>query len=169
MVCNLHVRLDCATSTTTHLIDICQFLCNVVLPNYAYVAIFPFAYFGLQVFGSWCGTHHTLINSCVIANGTQCWTKHHSAKRARCRNLHIECYGSRVCRSHKLCTRHDLLKEFLESLGLQIKLPMTPHMDNKEGDDIFNNWNIAGNTRALSIQFAYIWEFVPVPKATQIF
>ena len=31
-------------------------------------------------------------------------------------------------------------------------------MDNKGGVDIFNNWSIAGNTRAVSIRFAYIRE-----------
>ena len=29
-------------------------------------------------------------------------------------------------------------------------------MDNKGGIDIFNNWSIAGNMRAVSIWFAYI-------------
>ena len=49
-------------------------------------------------------------------------------------------------------------KRFLESLGLKPKLPMTLYMDNKGGVDIFNNWSIAGNTRAVSIRFAYIRE-----------
>ena len=49
-------------------------------------------------------------------------------------------------------------KNFLESLGLKVKLPMTLYMDNKGGVDIFNNWSIAGNTRAVSIRFAYIRE-----------
>ena len=49
-------------------------------------------------------------------------------------------------------------KNFLESLGLKVKLPMTLWMDNKGGVDIFNNWSIAGNTRAVSIRFAYIRE-----------
>jgi hypothetical protein len=49
-------------------------------------------------------------------------------------------------------------KRFLESLGLKIKLPMTLYMDNKGGVDIFNNWSIAGNTRAVSTRFAYIRE-----------
>ena len=35
---------------------------------------------------------------------------------------------------------------------------MVLHMDNKGGVDIFNNWSIAGNTRAASIRFAYIRE-----------
>ncbi len=49
-------------------------------------------------------------------------------------------------------------KNFLESLGLKVKLPMTLRMDNKGGVDIFNNWSIAGNTRAVSVRFAYIRE-----------
>ena len=47
-------------------------------------------------------------------------------------------------------------KNFLESLGLKVQLPMILEMDNKGGVDIFNNWSIAGNTRAVSIRFAYI-------------
>ena len=35
---------------------------------------------------------------------------------------------------------------------------MTLFMDNKGGVDIFNNWSIAGNTRAVSVRFAYIRE-----------
>ena len=47
-------------------------------------------------------------------------------------------------------------KHFIESLGLKVKLPMTLYMDNKGGVDIFNNWTIAGNTRAVSVRFCYI-------------
>ena len=32
------------------------------------------------------------------------------------------------------------------------------YIDNKGGVDIFNNWSIAGNTRAVSTRFAYIRE-----------
>ena len=39
-----------------------------------------------------------------------------------------------------------------------MKLPMILWMDNKGGVDIFNNWSIAGNTRAISVRFAYIRE-----------
>jgi hypothetical protein len=49
-------------------------------------------------------------------------------------------------------------KRLLESMGLKVKLPMTLYMDNKGGVDIFNNWSIAGNTRAVSVRFAYIRE-----------
>lgn len=49
-------------------------------------------------------------------------------------------------------------KQFLESLGLKVKLPMILYMDNKGGVDIFNNWSIAGNTRSVSTRFAYIRE-----------
>eukprot|EP00977_Amphora_coffeiformis_P005907 scaffold1252_cov154-Amphora_coffeaeformis.AAC.1 len=49
-------------------------------------------------------------------------------------------------------------KRFLESLGLKVKLPMTLFMDNKGGVDIFNNWSIAGNTRAISVRLAFIRE-----------
>ena len=35
---------------------------------------------------------------------------------------------------------------------------MILYMGNKGGVDIFNNWSIAGNTRAVLIQFAYVRE-----------
>ena len=46
----------------------------------------------------------------------------------------------------------------LESMELKVKRPMKLYMDNKGGVDIFNNWSIAGNTRAVSVRFAYIRE-----------
>ena len=46
----------------------------------------------------------------------------------------------------------------LESMDLKVKKPMKLQMDNKGGVDIFNNWSIAGNTRAVSVRFAYIRE-----------
>ena len=49
-------------------------------------------------------------------------------------------------------------KNFLESLGLKVKLPMVLRMDNKGGVDIFNGWSIAGNTRAVSVRLAYVRE-----------
>jgi len=49
-------------------------------------------------------------------------------------------------------------KRLMESMGLKVKTPMTLYMDNKGRIDISNNWNIAGNTRAVSVQFAYVWE-----------
>ena len=49
-------------------------------------------------------------------------------------------------------------KQFMESLGLKVKLPMTLYMDNKGRVNIFNNWSIAGNTRTISVRFAYITE-----------
>ena len=35
---------------------------------------------------------------------------------------------------------------------------MTLYMDNKGGVDVFNNWSIAGNTRAISVRLAYVRE-----------
>ena len=42
-------------------------------------------------------------------------------------------------------------KRLLESMGLKVKLPMVLYMDNKGGVNIFNNWSIAGNTRAVAV------------------
>jgi hypothetical protein len=49
-------------------------------------------------------------------------------------------------------------KQFLESMGLRVKLPMLLYMDNKGGVDLFNGWSIAGNTRSISVRLAYMRE-----------
>jgi hypothetical protein len=49
-------------------------------------------------------------------------------------------------------------KQFLESLGLKVKLPMVLHMDNKGGVDLYNSWSIAGQTRSIAVRLAYIRE-----------
>ena len=64
-----------------------------------------------------------------------------------------ECVAATSCAQDMMCR-----KRFLDSLGLKVKLPMTLEMDNKGGVDIFNNWSIAGNTRAVSVWFAYFRE-----------
>jgi len=63
------------------------------------------------------------------------------------------------CVSATSCVQDMMFgKRLLESMDLKVKLPMTLYMDNKGGVDIFNNWSIAGNTRAVSVRFAYIRE-----------
>ena len=64
-----------------------------------------------------------------------------------------ECVAAVQCVQDMMCG-----KNFLESLGLKVKLPMVLYMDNKGGGDIFNSWSIAGNARAASIRFACIRE-----------
>ena len=49
-------------------------------------------------------------------------------------------------------------KRFLESLSLQVELPMMLEMDNKGRVDIFNSWSIAGNARATPVWLAFIRE-----------
>ena len=46
----------------------------------------------------------------------------------------------------------------LKSLGLKVKKPMDLFMDNKGGVDLFNSWNINGETRAISTRISYIRE-----------
>jgi len=63
------------------------------------------------------------------------------------------------CVAATSCVQHMMFgKRLLESMGLKVRLLMTLSMDNKGGVDIFNNWSIAGNTRAVSVRFAYICE-----------
>ena len=63
------------------------------------------------------------------------------------------------CVSGTSCVQDMLYgMRFLESLGLKVKKPMTLYMDNKGGVDIFNNWSTSGQTRAVSIRFAFVQE-----------
>jgi hypothetical protein len=63
------------------------------------------------------------------------------------------------CVSGTSCIQDMLYgKNFLESMGLKVKLPMILWMDNKGGVDLFNSWSIAGNTRAISVRLAYVRE-----------
>jgi hypothetical protein len=39
----------------------------------------------------------------------------------------------------------------LESMGLEVKLPMTPKMDNKGAVDFANNWSFGGRTRHVDV------------------
>jgi hypothetical protein len=49
-------------------------------------------------------------------------------------------------------------KEFLESLGLQVKLPMVLQMDNKGAVDLLNGWSVSGSTRHISTRICFIRE-----------
>jgi hypothetical protein len=63
------------------------------------------------------------------------------------------------CVSGTSCIQDMLYgKNFLEAMGLKVKLPMTLWMDNKGAVDLFNSWSIAGNTRAISVRLAYVRE-----------
>ena len=63
------------------------------------------------------------------------------------------------CVSGTSCVQDMLYgMRFFESLGLKVKKPMTLYMDNKGGVDILNNWSTSGQTRAVSIRFAFVQE-----------
>jgi hypothetical protein len=49
-------------------------------------------------------------------------------------------------------------KEFLESIGLKVKLPMVLEMDNRGAVDLFNGWSVSGNTRHISTRICFIRE-----------
>jgi hypothetical protein len=46
-----------------------------------------------------------------------------------------------------MCSRHDVCSNVLESMGLNVKLPMALEIDNKGAVDLANNWSIGGRTR----------------------
>ena len=49
-------------------------------------------------------------------------------------------------------------KNFLESMGLKVKLPMVIEIDNQGAIAIFNSWSISGNSRAVGVRYAYVRE-----------
>ena len=46
----------------------------------------------------------------------------------------------------------------VESLGLNVKKPMIPHVDNKGAVDLANNWTIGGRTRHIEVAQRWIRE-----------
>jgi hypothetical protein len=49
-------------------------------------------------------------------------------------------------------------KDFIESLGLQVELPMILYVDNKGAVDLLNSWSVSGATRHIAVKLNYIRE-----------
>jgi hypothetical protein len=61
-------------------------------------------------------------------------------------------YNAKNCgtfgiRSHKQCARHVVHERIIESLGLQVQLPMILEVDNKGAVGLVNNYSVGGRTR----------------------
>ena len=50
------------------------------------------------------------------------------------------------------------VKSVLESIGLQVELPMIVETDNKGAADLANNWSAAGRTRHITTKIAFLRE-----------
>jgi hypothetical protein len=50
------------------------------------------------------------------------------------------------------------MKNVLESLGLQVKLPMVLEMDNQGAVYLDNNWSIGGRTRHIDVRSVFLRE-----------
>jgi hypothetical protein len=50
------------------------------------------------------------------------------------------------------------VKKVLESIGMEIKLPMTLRMDNKGAKDLINNWSVGGRMRHIAVKYFYLRE-----------
>ncbi len=50
------------------------------------------------------------------------------------------------------------MKNLLESLGLKVKLPIVPEMDNQGAVYLANNWSIGGRTRHIDVQSVFLRE-----------
>lgn len=48
--------------------------------------------------------------------------------------------------------------EFLQSIGLQVELPMVLWMDNQGAVDLFNSWSVSGNTRHIGVRLNWMRE-----------
>ena len=51
------------------------------------------------------------------------------------------------------CAQDKLyVKRTVESIGLQVKLPMILYVDNKGAVDLANNWSVSGRTRHIQVR-----------------
>ena len=50
------------------------------------------------------------------------------------------------------------VKKVIESIRLQVELPMIIMVDNKGTKDLMNNWSVGGRTRHIDIRYFYIRE-----------
>ena len=49
-------------------------------------------------------------------------------------------------------------KKILESVGLQVELPMVLHVDNKGAKDLVNSWSVGGRTRHMDVRYHFLRE-----------
>ena len=58
-----------------------------------------------------------------------------------------------------MCVQDMLyVKKVLESMGLQVELPMILHVDNKGAKDLVNNWSVGGRTRHMDVRNHFLRE-----------
>jgi hypothetical protein len=50
------------------------------------------------------------------------------------------------------------VKQLIESMSLNVKLPLTIKVDNKGAKDLVNNWSIGGRTRHVGVRLNYLRE-----------
>jgi hypothetical protein len=50
------------------------------------------------------------------------------------------------------------VKQLIESMNLNVNLPMTIKVDNKGAKDLVNNWSIGGRTRHVGVRLNYLRE-----------
>ena len=64
-----------------------------------------------------------------------------------------EANASVSCVQDMLYTKH-----VLESIGLQVELPMLLEIDNKGAVDLINNWSVGGRTRHMDMRLKFMRE-----------
>jgi hypothetical protein len=58
-----------------------------------------------------------------------------------------------------LCVQEMVhVKQLIESMSLNVKLPMMIKIDNKGAKDLVNNWSIGGHTRHVGVRLNYLRE-----------
>ena len=50
------------------------------------------------------------------------------------------------------------MKQLMESMGLNVIMPMVIRVDNKGAKDLVNNWSIGGCTRHVGVRLNYLRE-----------
>ena len=55
-----------------------------------------------------------------------------------------------------MCTRNDLCNKLLESLGLEIELPMVMHVDNKGTVESVNGYSVGGRMTHVNVKQCFL-------------
>ena len=58
-----------------------------------------------------------------------------------------------------MCPRDFFVKKVLESMGLQVELPMLVECDNKGAVDLVNGHSVSGNTKHIDVRILHVRDF----------
>ena len=51
---------------------------------------------------------------------------------------------------------HKYVKKTIESIGLEVTIPMILNVDNKGARDLMNNWSVGGRTQHINVKYYFL-------------